>query len=36
MRRHIVVLEPRWWEPLELGAALIGAFVVGFVARGMI
>lgn len=35
MRRHIIVEAPRWWEPLELGAALIGAFIVGFIIRGM-
>ena len=35
MRRHIVVETPRWWEPLELVAALIGAFVAGYFLRGM-
>ena len=36
MRPHIIVEQPRWWVPLELGLALLGAFVAGFLLRGMI
>lgn len=36
MRPHIVVIEPRWYEPLELILAIVGAFAAGFLLRGWI